>query len=57
MLPLQEDIKILKISVFVNPYTEPDEEEVKLKESSETAENEAENVSARYTPKPACKNA
>ncbi|BBM97156.1 peptidyl-prolyl cis-trans isomerase-like 2 [Marchantia polymorpha subsp. ruderalis] len=38
-----EDIKILKISVFVNPYTEPDEEEVKLKESSETAENEAEN--------------
>lgn len=29
---LQEEIKILKVSIFVNPYTEPDEEEEKAKE-------------------------
>jgi hypothetical protein len=32
---LQEEIKILRISVFVNPYTEPDEEEEKAKEEEE----------------------
>jgi len=31
-LYLQEEIKILKVSIFVNPYTEPDEEEEKAKE-------------------------
>jgi len=31
-LYLQEEIKILKVSIFMNPYTEPDEEEEKAKE-------------------------
>lgn len=35
-LYLQEEIKILKVSLFVNPYTEPDEEEEKAKEEEET---------------------
>jgi hypothetical protein len=37
---LQEEIKILKVSVFVNPYTEPDEEEEKAKEEEEKKKDE-----------------
>lgn len=39
-LYLQEEIKILKVSVFVNPYTEPDEEEEKAKEEEEKKKDE-----------------
>lgn len=34
-LDLQEEIKIIKVSVFVNPYMEPDEEEEEAKEEDE----------------------
>lgn len=37
---LQEEIKILKVSIFVNPYTEPDEEEEKAKEEEEKKKDE-----------------
>lgn len=37
---LQEEIKILRISIFVNPYTEPDEEEEKAKEEEEKKQDE-----------------
>ncbi|KAL3699993.1 hypothetical protein R1sor_018015 [Riccia sorocarpa] len=37
-----EEIRILKISVFVNPYTEPDEEEVKEEEVRDAVDYEAE---------------
>ncbi|KAG2554012.1 peptidyl-prolyl cis-trans isomerase CYP65-like [Panicum virgatum] len=35
-----EEIKILRVSVFVNPYTEPDEEEEKAKEEEEKKKDE-----------------
>jgi hypothetical protein len=35
----QEEIKILKVSIFVNPYTEPDEEEEKAKEEKKKDED------------------
>ncbi|ONL94738.1 Peptidyl-prolyl cis-trans isomerase CYP65 [Zea mays] len=34
-----EEIKILKVSIFVNPYTEPDEEEEKAKEEKKKDED------------------
>nr|CAB3496765.1 unnamed protein product [Digitaria exilis] len=37
---VQEEIKILKVSIFVNPYTEPDEEEEKAKEEEEKKKDE-----------------
>lgn len=37
---MQEEIKILKVSIFVNPYTEPDEEEEKAKEEEEKKKDE-----------------
>jgi hypothetical protein len=40
LLDLQEEIKILKVSIFVNPYTEPDEEEEKAKEEEEKKRDE-----------------
>ena len=39
-LYLQEEIKILRVSVFVNPYTEPDEEEEKAKDEEEKKKDE-----------------
>jgi hypothetical protein len=38
-LYLQEEIKILKVSIFMNPYTEPDEEEEKAKEEKKKDED------------------
>lgn len=41
----QEEIKITGVTVFVNPYTEPDEEEEKAKEEEEKNKNaEEDNV-------------
>jgi hypothetical protein len=41
----QEEIKISGVTVFVNPYTEPDEEEEKAKEEEEKNKNvEEDNV-------------
>lgn len=37
---LQEEIKILKVSIFVNPYTEPDEEEEEKAKEEEKKKDE-----------------
>jgi predicted membrane protein len=42
---VQEEIKITSITVFVNPYTEPDEEEEKEKAKDEKNAEDEENVS------------
>lgn len=42
---MQEEIKITSITVFVNPYTEPDEEEEKEKAKDEKNVEDEENVS------------
>lgn len=42
---MQEEIKITSITVFVNPYTEPDEEEEKEKAKDEKNADDEENVS------------
>lgn len=42
---MQEEIKITSITVFVNPYTEPDEEEEKEKAKDEKNVDDEENVS------------
>lgn len=42
---VQEEIKITGITVFVNPYTEPDEEEEKEKAKDEKNADDEENVS------------
>lgn len=45
LLLVQEEIKIISVTVFINPYMEPDEEEVEEKgEGEKTAEDE-DNVS------------
>lgn len=45
-LPAQEEIKIISIEVYVNPYAEPDEEEEAKANEDKIAEDE-ENVSLR----------
>lgn len=40
---MQEDIKITSVTIFVNPYTEPDEEEEKA--NDENKAEDGENVS------------
>lgn len=42
---MQEEIKITGVTVFVNPYTEPDEEEEKEKTENDKAAEDEENVS------------
>ena len=44
---LQEEIKITGVTVFVNPYTEPDEEDEQEKAKNETKAEEEDNVSFR----------
>lgn len=43
---LQEEIKITNVTIFVNPYTEPDEEEEKDKAKEKNAEDD-DNVCSR----------
>lgn len=42
---MQEEIKITGVTVFVNPYTEPDEEEEDTKQQDEKSTHDEENVS------------
>lgn len=42
---IQEEIKINSITVFVNPYTEPDEEDEQEDAKDEKATEDEENVS------------
>ena len=44
IVSLQEDVKITSVTVFVNPYTEPDEEDEQEKAKDKNADDE-ENVS------------
>lgn len=37
---MQEDIKITRVTIFVNPYTEPDEEEEKAKEENKVEDED-----------------
>lgn len=46
LLFFQEEIKINKVTIFVNPYAEPDEEEEEEKSKENKAEDE-DNVSFR----------
>lgn len=45
LFPVQEEIKIIEVEVFVNPYTEPDEEDEKKSNEEKKVEDE-ENVSS-----------
>ena len=42
---MQEEIKIINVTVFVNPYMEPDEEDEKEKAKDEKDAEDEENVS------------
>ncbi|KAM3230354.1 hypothetical protein ACQJBY_060879 [Aegilops geniculata] len=44
-----EEIKLLKVSVFVNPYTEPDEEEEKAKEEEKNKDEDHDKVGSWYS--------
>ena len=44
-LLVQEEIKIINVTVFVNPYMEPDEEEVEEKGKGEKTAEDEDNVS------------
>lgn len=46
---MQEEIKITSVTVFVNPYSEPDEEEAEEKAKDEKNINDEENVSSRMS--------
>lgn len=46
---VQEEIKINSVSVFVNPYSEPDEEEEEKKTEEEKTLEDVENVSVVVT--------
>lgn len=42
---MQEEIKTISVTVFVNPYLEPDEEEEKEESNGDKAAEDEDNVS------------
>lgn len=47
MLAVQEEIKIISVEVYVNPYAESDEEEEERKTNEDKNAEDEENVSSR----------